>query len=209
MENLRQTGKVFLRSWTAFVEQAGIWIVLLTIALTAIAFNYTVNNLGMNTDTKDMLSPELNWRQLDLEYERHFPQFTDNILVVVEADTPDQALDAADLFYRQLLDETTLFKSVYYPNALSIFKESALLFLDVDELQDLADNLAEIQPFLSRLTDDQTLRGFFSMLSEALDAIQDGEKIDIAPMLNQINLTIDATLQKKSTPYVLAQSHAW
>lgn len=198
MENLRQTGKVFLRSWTAFVEQAGIWIVLLTIALTAIAFNYTVNNLGMNTDTKDMLSPELNWRQLDLEYERHFPQFTDNILVVVEADTPDQALDAADLFYRQLLDETTLFKSVYYPNALSIFKESALLFLDVDELQDLADNLAEIQPFLSRLTDDQTLRGFFSMLSEALDAIQDGEKIDIAPMLNQINLTIDATLQKKA-----------
>lgn len=198
MENLRQTARVFLRGWIAFVEQASIWIVLLIIALTAIAFNYTVNNLGMNTGTKDMLSPELSWRQLDLEYERHFPQFTDNILVVVEANTPDQALDAADLFYRQLLNETTLFKSVYYPNALSIFKESALLFLDIEELQDLADNLAEIQPFLSRLTDDQSLRGLFSMLSEALDALEEGEKINIAPMLNQINLTIDAALQQKA-----------
>ena len=152
----------------------------------------------MNTSTRDMLSPDLAWRQLDLEYERNFPQYTNNLLVVVEAVTPDQAQDAADLLYKQLLNETKLFETVYYPNALPIFKESSLLFLDVDELQDLSDNLAKIQPFLSKLTEDQSIRGLFAMLSKALDAIADGDNIDIKPLLVQINQTISTALEQRT-----------
>ena len=138
MQELRYTAKSYLKSWIGLVQRFNIWVLILSLILAAVALNYTKNNLGMNTDTKDMLSAELAWRQLDLEYEKNFPQYTDNILVVVEANTPDQALDAADLLYQNLLTETELFKSVYYPNELSIFKDSALLFLDTDELQDLA-----------------------------------------------------------------------
>ena len=146
-----------------------------------------------------MLSPELPWRQLDLKYENDFPQYSNNIIIVIEANTPDQAKDAADALYRKLLTESGLFHSVYYPNALSIFTDSALLFLSVEELQDLADSLAEIQPFLSRLTDDQTLRGLFSMLSEVIGAREDGDEIDINPLLTQVNAAFSAI--EKNQPY--------
>ncbi|MFT7461613.1 MAG: hopanoid biosynthesis associated RND transporter like protein HpnN [Planctomycetota bacterium] len=199
MQQLRNSALTFLKNWTSLVQRFDLWVVFFSIILAVVALIYTKNNLGMNTDTKDMLSAELRWRQLDLEYEKNFPQYTDNILVVVEAITPDQALDAANLLYRKLLNEKELFKSVYYPNELSIFKESALLFLDINELQDLADNLATIQPFLGRLTQDQTLRGLFTMLEDAIDAREDGDDIDIELLLTQINDAIDATRQKQ--PY--------
>lgn len=199
MLDLKITATTFLKHWIDIVQRFNILVLLLSVLVAALALNYTKNNLGMNTDTKDMLSAELNWRKLDLEYEKNFPQYTDNILVAVEAGTPDQALDAANLLYRQLLQEKELFKSVYYPNELSIFRDSALLFLDIDELQDLADNLATIQPFLGRLTQDQTMRGLFAMLEDAIDAIEEGDDIDIALLLTQINEAIGATLLQQ--PY--------
>ena len=192
MQKLRNAAFAFLNFWIDLVQRFNVCVVFLSFIIAVAAVIYTKNNLGMNTDTKDMLSAELQWRQLDLEYESNFPQYTDNILVVIEADTPDQALDAADLLYAQLIEEKELFKSVYYPNELSIFKNSALLFLDTDELQDLADNLATIQPFLGRLTQDQTLRGLFAMLEDAIDAREDGKDIDIKLLLTQINDAIIA-----------------
>jgi len=193
MSYLKQTGKSLLQNWINLVQKASISVIVVTFVITAASFHYTTNNLGMNTDTKDMLSPDLLWRQLDAEYERYFPQFTNNILVVIEAPTPDQAQDAAMILHQRLTLETTLFKTVYYPSSLPVFRESGLLFLDTDELQDLTDNLAVIQPFLSRLTTDQSIRGLFSMLVEALDAIEEGDDIDIDSLLDQINLALIAT----------------
>ena len=178
--------------WLDVVERHPVRILIITVVLAIAALIYTVDHLGMNTSTKDMLSADLQWRQQDLLYEREFPQTTDNIIVVLEAPTPDQALDAAHVMYQRLLQERTLFRFVYYPNALSVFRNSALLFLDTGELQDLADNLASIQPFLSRLTDDQSLRGLFGMLQDAVKALDDGEDIDLDPLVSQVNQSLVA-----------------
>ena len=167
-------------------------VLAVVFALTFLAFRYTADNLKMNTDTEDMLSTELAWRKLDKEYEELFPQYDDNILIVVEAGTPDQALDAAGLLYQRLQQEQALFNRVYYPNGLPVFRESGLLYLDTGELQDLSDNLAGIQPFLAKLIRDPSFRGLFGVLSDAIDALEDGEEIDIAPVLTQINAAVAA-----------------
>ncbi|MFQ5660768.1 MAG: MMPL family transporter [Gammaproteobacteria bacterium] len=190
MKQFKYYSLSLLRGWIGFVQHYRVLVLVLTIAATLFAFQYAKNNLGMNTEARNMLSPELPWRQFDLEYDRLFPEDTDNLLVVIEANTADQAEDAARLLYQALLKETRLFKSVYYPQALPLFRESGLLFLDTEELQDLSDRLAAIQPFLSRLIQDQSLRGLFSMLSEALDAQARGEQIDITPLLTQINTAL-------------------
>ena len=192
MGYFKQQALDILHFWISFVERFRVAIVILSVLATAAAMYYTVNNLEMNTSTKDMLSPKLPWRKLDTEIEKQFPQYTDNIIAVVEAATPDQAQDAATSLYHALQQETKLFKDVYYPNDLPIFKESALLFLDTDELQDLADKLAEMQPFLARLAADQTIRGLFGVLGEALDAIKDGDEVNIKPLVKQINLALIA-----------------
>ena len=151
---LKQFSSSLLLEWVSFVRRAGAMVLVVVFALAFFAMRYTVDNLSMNTDTEHMLSEDLVWRKLDQEYERLFPQYDNNILIVVEAATPDQAGDAAALLYEHLQPEQALFEFVYYPNALAVFRESGLLYLDTKELQDLSDNLAEVQPFLARLARD-------------------------------------------------------
>ena len=189
---IKRFSSLLLLKWVSFVRSAAVAVLVAVFALAFFAMRYTVDNLSMNTDTEDMLSEELVWRKLDQEYEKRFPQYDNNILIVVEAATPDQAGDAAALLYERLKPEQALFEFVYYPNALSVFRESGLLYLDTTELQDLSDNLAEVQPFLAKLARDPSLRGLFGVLTEALDAREDGEDVDLNPILTHINAAIEA-----------------
>ena len=186
-----------LSAWIGLVERFNILFILLILGGAGFCLNYTIHHIGMNTSTTDMLSPDLEWRKLDKAHDAIFPQYTDNILVVIEAGTPDEASDAASLLYKRLKNETGLFKTVYYPTGLPFFKTSSLLYLDEDELQDLADNLAAIQPFLARLTQDQSLRGLFNMLSDAVQAKLDGDDIDLKSIPEQINDAIIAVENHK------------
>ena len=193
---------MLLLNWVNLVRRYALLALLAAFVLAFLAVRYTADNISMNTDTEDMLSAELAWRQLDQEYERLFPQYDNNILIVLEAATPDQAADAALLLYQRLQAEQDLFEFVYYPNALPMFRESGLLYLDTQALQDLSDQLAGVQPFLARLARDPTLTGLFDVLSDALDAAADGEQVDIAPVLTRINAALEAL--RDSRPYRLS-----
>ena len=199
---LKQFSSTLLLEWVSFVRKAGAMVLVVVFALAFFAMRYTVDNLSMNTDTEHMLSEDLVWRKLDQEYERLFPQYDNNILIVVEAATPDQAGDAAALLYEHLQPEQALFEFVYYPNALAVFRESGLLYLDTKELQDLSDNLAEVQPFLARLARDPSLRGLLEVLADALDARADGEQVELDPVLTRINAAIEAL--QDGRPYRLS-----
>ncbi len=194
---LKQRGVLLLGGWTRLVQRAGPAAPVMVLVLAFFAGRYALDNLGMNTDTRDMLSAELPWRQLDREYETLFPQYDNSLLAVIEAPTPDQARDAAELLYQRLRREDVLFVDVYYARALPVFRESGLLYLDTAELQDLADNLAAMQPFLARLAREPSLAGLFSVLGAALEAAADGENIDAAPVLAQINAAAAAVLAER------------
>ena len=199
---LKQFSSTLLLKWVRLVRRYALVVLVATFALAFLAVRYTAHNISINTDTEHMLSAELAWRKLDQEYERLFPQYDNNILIVLEAATPDQARDAAMLLYERLRAERDLFEFVYYPNALPVFRESGLLYLDRAELQDLSDNLAEVQPFLARLARDPTLRGLFEVLGDALDAADDGEEVDIEPVLTRINDALEAL--REGRPYRLS-----
>ena len=199
---LRQIFSRLLLIWIDIVQSHKILTIIFCLIAVLLSIQYTSNNLGMNTDTEDLLSPDLDWRKLDKELSAEFPQFSGNILVVIEASTPDQAMDATDILYAQLKQETTLLKSVFSFRSLPFFKKSSLLFLEEDELQDVSDHLAEIQPFLSRLTEDQNIRGLFTMLEEAIHAKLDGESVELSPLIKKINESFDAVLANE--PYQLS-----
>ncbi len=163
--------------------------------LSGLAAWYVKNHLGVNTDTKDMLSAELNWRQLDLEHDRLFPQLNDNILIVIDAPSPDQAADAALAFHRRLSEETDIFPEVYYSPALPYLRKNALLYETVDALDTRAERLAEAQPFISRLAGDPSLRGLDGVLDDAIQARTQGQDIELRPLLNEIHIALTALLE--------------
>ena len=177
----------FIIFWTKFVEKKRSLIIVIIIALAIASLFCIKSNLGFSTNTADMLSEKLHWRQLDIEYERLFPQFLDNILIVIEAETPDLASDTAKEIHSAINIGPNILKDIYYPKILPYLRQSSFLFLDYDELQDLSDRLAKIQPFLGTLLEDQSLRGLFGMLGNAIDANKDDKNIDINPILLEIN----------------------
>ena len=101
LATLRQLFGRALLVWINIVQHHKVMTVILCFITVLVSIDYTRNNLGMNTDTEDMLSPDLDWRKLDRELSEEFPQFSSNILVVIEAPSPDQAMDAADKLYKK------------------------------------------------------------------------------------------------------------
>ena len=63
-------------------------------------------------------------------------------MVVVEGKTADQAEDAARILDGKLKARTDLFDSVFFPAGDPFFRDNGLLYLDLPDLQSLADRLA-------------------------------------------------------------------
>lgn len=195
-------------SWVQLVERYRIAIIIAFITLTIFSIFYIKDNLGVSTDTTDMLSEELAWRKLDIEYEKYFPQFSDNILIVIESNTPDQATDTAIKLHSALKENPVLISDIYYPNLLPYFRQSAFLFFDDEELQDLADQLATIQPFLGRLLQNKNLSGLFTMLTDALQYKEDGEDIELKPLLLEINSALENEKYNVSWQHLMSSDKA-
>jgi len=185
-----------LSRWVYLSYRYALGLVLLASLATGALLYYTANNLGINTDTAEMLSETLPFRRNYKAFKTAFPQYDDALLIVIDADTPELAQDASKSLAAQLENRRDLFLSVYLPGGNSFFEKQGLMYLSSAQLQDLADNLAQIQPFLGTLTRDQTLRGLFSMLTAGMDAVMGGEDIDLTPVLNRIQQAIEASIEQ-------------
>lgn len=180
--------------WVDIAGRAALWVVLLALLATGVILHYTINHLGIYTDTAKMLSEDLPFRQIYEDYKQTFPQYVDTLLVVIEGETPGLAEDARNALADRLEQETGLFKTVYLPGGGPFFRQQGLLYLSISELQDLTDNLAQVQPFLGKLTREQDLVGLFSLLNTAIEAIQEGEELDLSLAFEQIEEGLIATL---------------
>ncbi|MGD2187517.1 MAG: MMPL family transporter, partial [Desulfobacterales bacterium] len=190
----RENVGAILARWVSAVSRIARWIVVLSCVVTVALLYYTVKHLGMNTDTAEMLSESLPFRQFYTEFKTAFPQFDDVLLIVIEAETPGLAQDASTALAARLADKTNLFETIYLPGDNVFFQKNGLLFLSPAALEDLSDNLAKIQPFLGKLTRDQNLRGFFTMLKAVSEAVMQGEELDLSLIFEHIRKAVDAIL---------------
>jgi len=176
------------------------WIlILLTIALTSASLYYTINNLGVNTNTAEMLSPDLPFQKNRLRIESEFPQDAGVIILVVDAQTPEQTSQAAVLLEQTLKQLTESFSSVYTPTENDFFSQQALLFLEQDELDDLATKLIDAQPFIGYLSHNFHLEGLFEIITKALEKTDGTLPMDLDPLLQAVNDSI--THQLNNQPY--------
>ena len=72
------------------------WIVIvIAIIVAATAAHYAATHFAINTNTDDFLSEKLPWRQRLIELDKYFPQRNNEILVVIDGNTPELAESAA------------------------------------------------------------------------------------------------------------------
>ena len=151
-------------------RRAATWVVIGVLAATGLSAVYTAKNLILDTDPVHLLDPDLHFRQLQKDFYATFPQLDDLILVVVDQGSAEARRNAVHELARLLEQQPSLFASVYQPQQDEFFDQYGLLYFDVDELWRLDERLAEWSPFLGTFAQDPSLRGFFSILTLALEA---------------------------------------
>ncbi|MCL7423041.1 MAG: MMPL family transporter [Methylobacter sp.] len=177
-------------------------LLLLILLACGVSLFYTIGHLGIDTDTTKILSEELPFQQDRERFIETFPQDDQAMLVVVDAQTPEQATRAVNYLDTQLHNEKQLIKSVYIPGAGEFFDRHGLLYLEQDELEELAAKLAEAQPFVGTLSGDNTLKSLLSILEQAITTDERELPVDLNPLLDKIRLAVRAVLDGK--PYRLS-----
>jgi len=186
-----------VEAWVGWARRGAVWIVLGSLALVAFSAYYTAENLAINANIHEMISPDVPYMQRRLELAEVFPEADQMILVVVDADTPERATDAAETLAARLEQESDVVRGVFIPGAGPFFRRHALLYLDVEELAELADSLVAAQPFLAEISRDPTLRGVFDMLDQTLEGVAAGRTagLEPAPVLDRVAEALEAAVQ--------------
>ena len=111
-----------------------------------------------------MLSPDLAFRQNSIEISESFPQFSDNIVIVLDGPNADLVNDAANLYSIQLKSDTSLYGEIFDPTNMDFFKKNGFLYYKTPALEELSDRLIAAQPFISSLWLDPSLSTLFNLL---------------------------------------------
>ncbi|HVO89194.1 MAG TPA: MMPL family transporter [Casimicrobiaceae bacterium] len=153
------------------------WAVVAVAVVVAVgAMLYVVDNFAMNTDTAQLVSPKLPWRQNEARFDRAFPHRADLIAVVIDGATPELAELASSALAKRLQERSeNAFRAVWRPDGGPFFEREGLLFLPLDELKKTTEQLVEAQPLLGMLAADPTVRGVMTALSTMLVGVKEGQ----------------------------------
>ena len=159
--------------------------------LTVICGVYAAANFRITTDTEKLLPDDLPWRQSQAAYVSVFPQ--NQIVVVVEAPTPEMVELAAARLEARLREQQDVLGAVRRPDGGAFFERNGLLFMPTGEVADTARKFREAQPVLGLLASDPSLRGVTQTLMVGVDAVQN-HKAPVTALLPPMNM-LSATLE--------------
>jgi hopanoid biosynthesis associated RND transporter like protein HpnN len=155
--------------WVDFVQRHARSIFTVFIVATALVLLYSITHFKINMDVSGMISSKLHFRKVEEDFSKAFPNLSNTIVLVINAQSADLAVSSRDRLAEELRKQPALFKNVYVPGGGRFFKKNGLLYLSVSELEDFADNMAAVQPFLAFLSEDLSLRGLFSVFGKILE----------------------------------------
>lgn len=181
------------------------WLtILLGFAVTGGAIYYVANHFAITTDTSELISPELDWRKRERQFDAAFSQHTDTIDIVVDGKTPELTESAAARLAAALSEsKPDPFQIVRRRDGGPFFEQNGLLYLSVPEVKDITAGLIKAQPVLGTLSADPTLNGLAKALSLVpLGIKEDRAKwIDFEKPLGVLGIAIDDLLAGKSTTF--------
>jgi hopanoid biosynthesis associated RND transporter like protein HpnN len=134
---------------------------------------YTVRHFTITTDIEQLISSDLPWHKRQLEFSKAFRER--DILVVVQAPTPELVEQAADALGQRLSMGADHIDSVQELGAGRFFERNGLLYLPTEEVARTIDGLVKADPLLGTLAEDPSLRGIMSALSSSLLGLKSGQ----------------------------------
>ncbi len=146
-------------------------ISVVAVALGLAAGLYDFQSFAIRTNLDSLISADLPWRSGEAEVARQFPDQDDDIIAVIDGDTPELAERATAALAKTLRPQTDLYKGVHRLNGGSLFDRERFLFLPVADVKKVTDSLIGAQPLLAPIAADPSLRGLLVGLDTGLSAI--------------------------------------
>jgi uncharacterized protein len=180
-----------------FCTRFAIPIVVLSLVLAIGAGFYTARNFSINTDINTLISPDLDWRKRDNQFEKAFDRER-LILAVVEASTPELTSSAAKALAEKLSGDTKNFESVTPLGSGEFFEKNGLLFLPAEDVAKVTGQLESAAPLIEIMAGDPSIRGLTGALETGLAGVKRGQvKLDNADRpFNLIAQTVEDVLKK-------------
>src|SRR5690349_11027306 len=164
---------------------------------------YAARHFAINTDVNKLISPELDWRKREAEFEKAFRGHYGSTLVVVDAPTAEYASRAAADLAAQLKAKSQLFRSVDDVGGSEFFARNGLLYRPTEDVASFAKGLGQAAPLIGTLVGDPSLRGLTRTLSLGLIGVQNKMvTLDaLARPLTMGSVTIENALAGKPTSF--------
>jgi len=148
------------------------FIIILGVCGAAASAAYAARHFAINTDINKLISPDLDWRKRELEFERQFPGHFGSTLVVVDAPTAELASQASAALARRLAAQPGIFRFVEDMAGGEFFSRNGLLFRPTADVAGLTQGLGQAGPLIGTLVGDPSLRGLTRTLSLAFIGVQ-------------------------------------
>ncbi len=160
-----------------FAERRARAVLVGTLVLTCLAGGLVATRFAVDSDPIRLIAEHLPFRQRHDRFAALFPNLTNALLVVVDAPSPAQARSAAEALSARLAAQPERFHDVYLPGGGPFFERRGLLYRSADDLDELGDQIARMQPLLLALEREPTLprlaalvrAGFERVPPEAID----------------------------------------
>ena len=163
---------------------------------------YTARNFSINTDINKLISPELDWRKRDNQFEQSFDR-EKLILAVVEGPTPELTSAASKALAEKLTGDSKHFESVQPLGSGEFFEKNGLLFLPVEDVGKLTTQLEAAAPLIEIMAGDPSIRGLTGALETGLAGVNRGQvKLDNTERpFNLISQTVENILNKGAATF--------
>jgi uncharacterized protein len=150
-------------------------VILVYLALAAASLLVAVLRLDVDTNPGRMIAGDLQFREDFAEFSRLFPALDNNFVVTVESADPELARQTARSLVASFRAQPDLFSSVVAPGTSRFFDERGILYLEPEEVESLAGDLARALPTIQTLADSPTLPGMSRLIGDIRLGVEFGQ----------------------------------
>ncbi len=176
------------------------YVVLVLMVVSSVACTwYTSQHLRFKTNRADLIDPSAAFHQRWLNFTKSFGEQND-IVVIVEADDPEEIKHAQDAIGSRLKKHPELFSNVLYRIEPGKLREKGLQYLNPDQLATGLERIKDYQPILDGQWDSIRLERIIPTLRKQLQTAETHPELAPAALEHADRLTgsLAAFLEDKS-----------
>lgn len=192
-----------LALWAGAARRGGALIVAVILAAAVWAGVFALQNLKVNTDTSEMLDPNLPFQQRSIALREAFPQTKNDIIVIVEGETLDETIAFTGALRNKLNDRSDAFSAVFAPTQEAFFRQNGLLYLTESELESRLTQMSKAAGLIETLIKSPTVGTFFTTLSDNDELAEQSElgADTLQDFYRSLAAVVDANADGENRPF--------